>query len=180
MKKIKLQKIGKLIKTHGVHGNLLLTIDSNISSELLEQTILDDTCIFLEINGIPVPFHVEDDSVREFSNNSFLLKLSNIDTNEAKKMCPSNVFVNIAYVEGNINIEDDYNSISNFDILDRNLGTVGKVEYLLDIKENPIIATNYNDKEVLIPLKSDYILNIDFEKQVVYTDFPENYLEMLA
>ncbi len=180
MKKIKLQKVGKFIKAHGVHGNLLLTIDNNISFDLLDKTIVGDEWIFVETNGIPVPFHIEENGVKEFGNNGFLVKLSNIDTNEAKKMCPANAFVNIAYIENDIKIEDDYSSIANFAILDKQLGKVGKVEYLLDIKENPLIAANYNNTEILIPIKSEYILNIDFENAEITTDFPANYLDMLA
>ncbi len=181
MKQVKLQKIGKFIKTHGVHGNLLLSVNDNIPLDLLDSTVLEKEWVFIDMKGLPVPFLIAKDGVKEFAADSFLIKLEGIDTNAAKKMCPANVYVNIAYIENDISIENNnYNSIANFIIHDKKLEEIGKVEYLLDIKENPLIAVNYNNKEVLIPVKSEYIINIDFEKRKITTDFPDDYLDMLA
>ncbi len=180
MKQVKLQKVGKFIKAHGVHGNLLLSINDNIPLDLLDKTILEKEWVFVDMNGIPVPFLIAEDGAREFANDSFLIKLDEIDTNQAKKMCPANVYVNIAYIKDDINIENDYNSIVDFTIHDKQLNVIGKVEYLLDIKENPLIAVNYKDQEVLIPVKSEYIIDIDFEQKQINTNFPENYLNMLS
>ncbi len=180
MKQVKLQKIGKFIKTHGVHGNLVLFIDDNIPLDLLDSTILEKEWVFVDMKGLPVPFFIVENGVKEFANDSFLIKLEGIDTNAAKKMCPANVYVNIAYIENSINIENDYNGIVGFSIHDQQLGEIGKVEYLLDIKENPLIAVNYNNQEVLIPIKSEHIINIDLEQKKISANFPENYIDMLA
>ncbi len=180
MKQVKLQKIGKFIKTHGVHGNLLLSIDENIPLDLLDSTVLEKEWVFVDMKGLPVPFLIAENGVKEFANDSFLIKLDKIDTNAAKKICPTNVYVNIAYLQDNINLENNYNSIVDFIVCDNSLGIIGKVKYLLDIKENPLIAVDYNEKEVLIPIKSEYIISIDFEQRKITTDFPDDYLNMLS
>ncbi len=180
MKQVKLKHIGKFIKPHGVHGNLLLTIDNNVSLDLLDKTIIEKEWIFVDMDGIPVPFCISENGLRPSGDNAFLIKLDNIDANEAKNMCPTNVFVNIFYIENEIKPTEDYNSIVNFVIIDEKSGVIGKVEYFLDIKENPLIAANYNEKEILLPLQSEYVLNIDFDQQEIHTNFPENYLDSLS
>ncbi len=181
MKQVELQKVGKFTKTHGINGYLVLSLDDNISIDLLSETIAEQKWIFVDRKGIAVPFCTEENDLKEFGNHQLLIKIDEMDTNAAKNLCSSDVFVNAAYIENDIRTESvDYNNITDFIINDENMGTIGKVEYLLNIKENPLAAVNFKNKEILIPLQSEYILDISFEQKEITSSFPDNYLEMLG
>ena len=62
--------IGRIIKTHGINGEVVVNIDCDID-------VAELSCIILDIDGILVPFFTE--STRQRSTESILLKIDGID-----------------------------------------------------------------------------------------------------
>lgn len=180
MKQVDLKKIGRFIKTHGVHGALVLAVDDNISADLLHNTIKKEGWVFVDINGIAIPFSVHENGIKQLNDKSMLLKLANTDSDKAKELYPTEVFINNYYLQPkDLQTEDNYNSIEGFSIVNKQFHIICTVEYILDIPQNPLIAANYNNKEVLIPINSEYIIDINYQTKQIITNFPSDYLKML-
>jgi len=181
MKQIKLKQIGSFTKTHGVHGQLALNLSDNISFDLLDKGLIEKEAVFVEIDGIPVPFFIAQNGIRELNDKTLLLSLDEIDNEKAKKLYPCKVFINIFHVLDVEQIDkgDPANWIG-FSVIDNKLGEIGKVEEFIDLKENPLLNVIREEKEILLPLLADFILAVDLEKEQIKTDLPEGYFEALS
>ena len=181
MKQIKLKQIGSFTKTHGVHGQLVLTLSDNLSFDLLDKGLIEKEAVFVEIDGIPVPFFIKKNGIRELNNKTILLSLEEIDNDKAKKLYPCKVFINTFY----FSVTDEVDKSNpatwiGFSVLDVNLGVIGNIKDYIDVKENPLLSIDWNNEEILLPLMADFILEVDIENEVIKTKLPDGYFEALT
>ncbi len=181
MKQIKLKQIGSFTKTHGVHGQLALNLSDNISFDLLDKGLIEKEAVFVELDGIPVPFFIAENGIRELNDKTILLALEDVDDKKAKQLYPCKVYLNTYY----LSIVDeadksDPESWIGFTVEDKKLGTIGIIDAYIDIKENPLLTIISNEKEILLPLMADFLLKVDLKNKLVRTDLPDGYLEALS
>jgi 16S rRNA processing protein RimM len=180
MKKIQLKQIGSFIKTHGFQGDLVLSINEEISSDLLDKSLIEKEAVFVEIDGIPVPFFIAEDGIRELNPITLLIKFDDVDEKKAKQICTNKVFINTYYlndIEGNKEL--DPSALKGFLVTDEQLGEIGLVKDFIDLKENPLLSVDYKGKDVLLPILADFILSINDKTKVIETNLPDGFLEAL-
>ncbi len=181
MKQIKLKQIGSFTKTHGIHGHLALSLSDNISYDLLDKGLIEKEAVFVEIDGIPVPFFIAKNGIRELNDKTILLSLDEIDNEKSKKLYPAKVYINTYHIS---ELEEiDKSSPGNwlgFSVIDQNIGPIGSLVEFIEIKENPLLNINWNGKEILIPLMADFIIEIDIENEQITTNLPDGYIDALG
>ena len=180
MKQIQLKQVGSFTKTHGVHGHLVLNINESVTDDLLDKGINEKEAVFVEIDGIPVPFFISENGIRELNPKSLLLALDEIDNNKAKLLITCKVYINTFYLS---EIETgklfDPLDLIGFLVKDKNLGDIGIVNDYFDLKENPLLSIDRNGQELLLPLYADFIIVIETDKNIIETNLPEGYIEAL-
>lgn len=165
--------IGTCRKTHGVDGELLISLNSKVS-----DNIKDLKAIFLIIDGGSVPFCVE--KIRGLSNNSFIVKIKDYNTiDEAKELTHSDIYIHVKDSEF---IKEKKaaagNDIDDFLVIDRNKGEIGTVIETVSLKNNPLLKIKNKNKEILIPINSDIVESVDFTEKRVYINAPEGLIDM--
>ncbi len=178
MKQIKLKQIGSFTKTHGVHGQLALNPSDNISFDLLDKGLIEKEAVFIELDGIPVPFFIAENGIRELNDTTILISLEGVDNEKAKQLFPCKVYINTYYLsdidESN---KDDPNNWIGFSVKDTKLGDIGEIKEFIDLKENPLLSIDCKGREILLPLLADFLLEVNIEKEFIKTELPEGYLE---
>lgn len=163
--------VGKLTKTHGLKGELAIWLDVDYPEEYEE---LDS--LLIEIKGELIPHFVEEIQIRA---NKSIIKFEDIDTIEAAQK-----IVNCDLYLPNDNLselEDDqfyYHEIIDFDIIDESKGKLGKVKAVYTSEAQDLIAMDFQNQEVLIPVSDEIVKTIDREKKELYTNLPEGLLEV--
>ena len=160
-------KIGRLGKTHGVKGEITFQFDDDI----FDRT--DSDYLILEIDGILVPFFMEEYRFR--SDSLALVKFCDIDTQQrASELTGCNVFFPRELAE-----EDDMPSLSSlvgFDLVeadnDKKVGTIASID---DSTAN--ILFELEDGK-LIPAIDDLIIRIDMQKRTITMQIPEGLLDI--
>lgn len=181
MKQIKLKQIGSFTKTHGVHGQLTLNLSDTISFDLLDKGLIEKEAVFVEIDGIPVPFFIAENGIRDLNDKTVLIKLEEVDNEKAKRLYPCKVYLNTFYLSSSDKIDkSDPSSWVGFTVIDVSLGTIGLIEGFLDLKENPLLKINHQGKEILLPLMADFLLELNLDKKFLKTELPNGYLEALS
>lgn len=71
-----------------------------------------------------------------------------------------------------------FHEIIGFQVEDENEGPLGTVKDVYEAGEQYLIAMNYQDREVLIPLNDDIIPKVNKEKKIVHTRLPEGLLDV--
>lgn len=154
-------RVGVIANTHGIRGEVKVypTTDDVERFEQLKEILLDTgkEMITLEIKGV------------KYFKNMAILKFKGIDNiNDIEKYKGKDLYVTR---ENAVPLEEDEFYLS--DVLDAKVVTdegddFGVIKDILETKANDVFVVETKDqKEVLLPVIKDCILDIDLDEQVV-------------
>jgi 16S rRNA processing protein RimM len=172
IRKEELVKIGQFAKPHGVKGEISLIT----SYDLFEKE--DDPFIVCEIEGIYVPFFVED--YRYKSATVVLLKLENLDSEEAiRSFVNREVFV----LKDRISQESiaagiTWDNFVGYTIYDTNGDYKGIVEAVDDSTMNVLFRIMFDGNPYLIPVAEELIESLDQDNKKRVLSVPQGLFEL--
>jgi len=171
--------IGSILKTHGFEGALVISVENSINTESIENCINKKEFVFINIDEIQVPFFITE-KIKVLSNKSILIFLDDIfNDNQAKKYVNSKVFVeNDCFdkkSETKLQINDNF---IGFSVIDVNLGFIGNIFDFINIPANPLFVIKNKDKEILIPINNDFIIEIDDNKKSLKIELPDGLIDV--
>ena len=160
-----LQQVAKVLKSNGTDGGLLVgfrDIDPNEIS-LAEP-------VFIEFDGLPVPFFIESFQTR--GNAKALVHLTGIHSLEdAEEVVGQPVW---AEWEEDASTDEDFS-----DLVGWTVAGAGRVTDFVDIPANPCLEIETkNGTKVLVPFHEDLILSADPEARVLEMDIPDGLLDL--
>ena len=162
-------EVGRVVKTHGVSGELIIELDN--------PSILEDSTepVVLEIEGLRVPFFIK--QAQAVSAQRARVQFDCTRTEQrAKTLVGCKVFVNPDVFD---DIDDEYASpsaIVGFTVVDKCHGDIGKVLSVDNLNINPIMVVG--EKQTLIPFHPEFISKIDFHKHQVRVSLPDGLLNL--
>ena len=158
----KYYQLGEITRSHGVKGELSLKLDIEIS----EQELKNLESVFVIIDGIPIPFFIE--NIKKH-NNRFVVKFEDYDSlDKTEELIECKLLVEKTKVP-------DYDSDLKLpDLVGYKLvncdNDLGKIVDYTDFNGN-LLYTLEND--LLIPANVDFITDVDVDNSVVYMELPE-------
>ena len=166
-----LVEIAQVSKTYGLNGHLSLKFDNSFSDDLLNEEIP----VFLLIDGIPVPFFVED---YKNSGGYVATKIRYIDGAEsADNYVGCKVLVFADDVQDDEEYDEEMDLIG-YKVFDAHHGYVGEIVDFNLIPGNPVFETDFNGKTIIIPYTEEIVVDINDDKQEVYINAPEGLIEL--
>lgn len=161
-------KIGTLTRTHGIGGELSM----NFTDDVWDRA--DADYVFLEVDGIQVPFFLEGWRFR--SDSVALLKFQDIDSSEsALEYVGADVyFPHDLTPEPSEDDEYTWRHFTGWKVVDDIAGEIGEIEHVEDSTANTIFFVG--DK--LIPATEDFIERIDAKERTIYMKLPEGLLDL--
>lgn len=165
--------LGFVHKTQGIAGELIVKTDLEQS----EEAILDWESIFLSIDGILVPFFIEDIFLK--APNLIVVKLEDIkDEIEAQKYRGLHFYIDKNLFTSSEN-EKDFVQWLSFRVFDSEQGLVG---ILIDVQEYPsqlmLHVKSADKREYLIPANYDWLIKVDEEEKILEMHLPEGLLDL--
>ena len=167
----KCREFGIVLKTHGVKGELLIKTVFEISDnyELAES-------IFLEIEGLLVPFFIEEYTVS--SNQTIIIKLSDVDNkNKAIRFVDCNTFIEKSKSKTQ-KVEFSTSDLIGFTVLDQDEKNLGKIIDFMDIPGNFLITVMFGNKEILIPFNEHVLIDFNKSKKQVILDVQDGLIDL--
>jgi 16S rRNA processing protein RimM len=163
--------LGRITKISGFGGGVTVKLEKSFSgkSDHIES-------VFLEIEGRPVPFFI---SEYEFSGADILkVRFEGYDSSEkVSEFVGCRVFLTSSTRPAEK--EKDPESLAGYRILTEENSLLGTVK---EVISNPgqllLNVSSPEDKEILIPLHDDFIVEIDREKKVLIMNIPEGLTEI--
>jgi len=163
-------KIGSIIKTRGLKGELQLYVD------LENLDTINFTAVFIDIAGKLVPYFVQ--SVKYQKNTAWLF-LEDVDTIEkASKLVKKDVYLSNKLKPKKKKNEFTLKDLKGFIAIDEHEGELGEILEIQELPQQFIATINYQNREVLFPLNETIIKGIDLEGGEVYVDLPEGLLDI--
>ena len=148
-------QIAKILKSNGTDGGLLIGMrDIDTEDINLKEPV------FIEFDGLPVPFFIQDITPRGTSK--AIIHLNDIcSLQDAEEIVGRAV-----YVDSDIEEEEEENFLG-WTVFDRDV-KVGIVDGFEDIPGNPCLAIG----DILIPLHEDFVISIDDKERILTLDLP--------
>lgn len=169
--------VGRLLKPHGINGELVVMVDRDIPQWE------DVRCILLDIDGIPVPFFIN--SSREKSTDTDLIKLEGVESEkEASLLCGKTVYLLKSDLVACMEEDGDYSDgfyaddLIGFSCRTDDGKILGKISGLDTSTPNYLFLIESPDGgEVLVPATGEFIVEVDTVKREVVFSLPEGLIE---
>ena len=160
-----MQRIAQVLKSNGRDGELLMSFVGIAPEDIdLQEPV------FIEFDGLPVPFYFE--SFTQRGTNRALVRLTGVHSlKDADELTGASVYAD--YFE-----EEDTEDLTGWTVLDADGTRVGTVTAHEDIPGNPCIWVETGHGEVLVPLHEELVLEVDEQKETLRMTIPEGLLDL--
>lgn len=159
-------KAGKINKTHGVNGELNCAIDAD-TIDRAEYMVLD-------MDGIFVPFFIS--NIRVKSSNSVLLTLDDIETEtDARNLVGKDIYLPIHLMSDEDMLSYEY--FVGFTVVNAD-EKLGEISFVDDQTVNILFGISAEDGDILLPAVEDFIMEVDNENKILYTNYPNELVEL--
>ena len=161
-----MQRIGQVLKSNGRDGELLVSFFGIAPEEIdLEEPV------FIEFDGLPVPFYFE--SFTQRGNSRALVRLTGVhNLTDADELAGA-----VLYAEDDL-YEDEEEDLTGWTVLNADGARVGTVSAHEDIPGNPCIWVETGHGECLLPLHEELILDVDAKEKTLRMEIPEGLLDL--
>jgi 16S rRNA processing protein RimM len=164
--------IGKITSVHGVKGDIVLShqLPLDFDTDLLDA-------IMIELNPKSfIPFFIK--AKKETHDDEMILTLEQIDNREeAKNILNKNVFVPPTLTI-EINNGNRWTDLIGFSLYDQNKLEIGKIEDVYINGEQILLAVNYKEDEILIPITDELILANEPKQKKITLEIANGLLEL--
>ena len=163
-------KIGKLVASHGVGGDLIL------HHSLDNKKLKNLEFIFIEhVSQSFIPYFVEKSVVK--NNTDLIVKLEGIQSKEeAAKIFPKDVWLKAADFRQMVGKSAPI-ALIGYHVID-NKTDLGEVIEIIEQPHQVLCAILYQGKEVLIPLHAETLEKIDHKSRQLFVKLPEGLLDI--
>ncbi|MGI6073456.1 MAG: ribosome maturation factor RimM [Fermentimonas sp.] len=164
--------IGHTARPFGVVGEIVVQYDD------YEFQNIDVDFYFLRLDGIPVPFYIEE--IIPLRDDAARVKFEDIsDETEASKYLNVEVLVEKRYVEHIDDYDaDSWSDLIGFEVVEDGGEALGTIVDVDDSTINLLLIVKDGDKELFIPATEDYVASIDDDSKTIYLNLPEGFMDI--
>lgn len=162
---------GYVKKTHGVQGGLHLILHEN-----LDEIIEDLEFIFFEIDGLPVPFFV--DQISSIGTGCSNIQFKHIRNKEqAQTFVGCKILINKTEI---VKVSDHMSPtlLIGFTLTDNTLGEIGNIIEVNDFGGNIVFTVIYQKQEIMIPFNEELLLDFSMETSSITMDCPQGIFDL--
>ena len=164
--------LGTIRKTRGAAGSIVLKLDKKISERFYEME-----SVFLEIEGLLVPFFIN--VAESLDQKNILLNFDSVETeNQCNDLIGCKVYTEFSDVIIPDKNTSPYNYLKGFTLWDQKYGNVGVITEILFYPDNPVFQVKQDQKEIIVPLHEDLIIEIDSHKKLIKVNLPDGLLDL--
>ena len=164
--------IGRTQKPHGIKGELTVVFQK------AEYADIDTEFYFLEIEGIFVPFFVEEFA---FSTDTMArVKFEDVNDEKVASYYKNlSVFLPREMVkEAQKNSTSSWTFFIGYDIIEQNGNNLGTIKEVDEANMNVLFIVENNNQKLLIPATEDFITSIDEKNNRLVMNLPEGLLDL--
>ena len=164
-------KIGFVLRTHGLKGEVTVSLDVDAPDDLSSTP-----AVFLETDNRLVPYFIHSFSPH---GKKAYVKFEEVDSIEdASKLVKRRMFLEKSARAKSGPTEFYNDEIIGFGVSDEALGALGRITDIMQAGANRLLVIDMNGKEVLIPINGPFITNINKRKKTVIVNLPEGFLDI--
>jgi 16S rRNA processing protein RimM len=164
-------EVGYIVKTHGLKGEVGIHLDVDNPAEY------DDIDgLLIEKNGVLIPYMIE--RIR-INVDKAIVKFEEIKSiEEAQPLVRKTIYLPLNQLN---KLKDDqfyYHDVIGYQIVDNLQGKLGILKTVYSQPHQDLLAMEYQQKEVLIPMSKEHVLKANHELKELYVQLPDGLLEI--
>jgi 16S rRNA processing protein RimM len=163
--------IGFVLRTHGIRGGLTIQLEHDSPEEFT-----DLESVFVDIDSILVPFFVRSYKVRN-TQSAIVEFLDVTEEAEAKELVGSQLYLPIPLASDD-DAELPISALIGYSMVDSAQQLIGKIVGIAHIPGNDLFEIENGNREFLIPINEDWIVEIDNLSKLVEMDLPDGLLSL--
>jgi 16S rRNA processing protein RimM len=163
--------LGKFIKTYGYKGDLVMLLDTDFPEKYADLEV-----IFVDMEGSLVPWFIQEIRIKDDLATLQIEEITGPD--EAGNFLKRDVYLPVEKLEKKQGNAFYFHEITGFEVKDKTHGNIGRVDAILERREQEIIRIISGKKEILIPLTDQMITKVDRKKKVLHIDTPEGLIDL--
>lgn len=171
MKKEDCYFLGKITRRHGLQGNVFLKLDTD-QPEMYNK--LDS--IFIEINGLLVPFFVAKQSWSK--GDTLIISYKNSTEALVDQTMGRDVFMPLSTLPKLSGNKFYYHEVIGFEIREEDGKTCGNIVSINDQTAQHYFILDLAGKEIIIPIIKDWILELNREEKYLKMQLPEGLMDV--
>lgn len=164
-------QLGYVIRKHGTKGEVQVFLDVDDPDAYSEME-----SVFVLEGQILVPFFIERIEVR---GQKAVIRFEDVESaDEADSLSGSQLYLPLDVLPKLEGHQFYYHQVIDFDVVDQQLGKLGKVKSFITLGPQHLLEMDYEDKQVLIPVTDGIVLKADPEKKQIDVNLPEGLLDI--
>jgi 16S rRNA processing protein RimM len=163
--------LGKITRRHGLAGNVILKLDTD-QPELYNKL----ESIFVEINGLLVPFFIEKSSWSK--SDALNIAFKNSSEAMVDQVLGKSVYLPLATLPKLSGKQFYYHEIIGYNIFDENDNDCGVIRSVNDQTAQNYFILGFEGREIVIPLIKDWILEVNREERFIKMQLPEGLMDV--
>ncbi len=165
--------LGQVTKTFGFKGEVVIFLDVDNPENYYKITSM-----FLEVNSKLIPYFTESVNYRNKSN-QLTVKFQDINTHEeAIKLQGCNIYLPVEFLPPLSGNAFYFHEVVGYAVIEKSKGSLGTINQILDYPGNPLFEINYENKQILIPVRDQFIEKLDRNNKTIYLTAPEGLLDI--
>ncbi|NBR14701.1 MAG: 16S rRNA processing protein RimM, partial [Crocinitomicaceae bacterium] len=116
----------------------------------------------------------------KLKNKGFItVKFKEVDDEAtAKKLLKKAIYLPLEQLRELDDVSFYDHEVLGYEVIDSIKGSIGKVTNVIDIASNPLMQTEINGKEVLLPIFDGLVKKVDRKKMTLYIEAPEGLIDL--
>ncbi len=164
--------LGKILKTYGNKGHLLifLDVDDPVRYEKIET-------VFIGIENDRIPLSIEELELKH--KNSARIRFEDVrSADDAGIYVGRELYLPIGMLPPLKGKKFYYHEVIGFTVLDKNHGNIGIITSILDLPQQSLMQIRHGSREILIPIVDKVLLKVDRSKKELHIQAPEGLIEI--
>ncbi len=164
--------LGKVLKTHGNKGQVMVHLDVD-DPEVYHNL----ESVYLDLHGERIPFFIAGIELKH--NRKAVVQFQDFDTIEdAESLQGLEIYLPVAslpILKGN---QFYYHEIKGYQVVDLNHGPIGVIHDILELPHQSLFQIQFGEKEILIPIVDEIIHKVDRRKKLLMIEAPAGLIEI--
>ena len=164
--------LGRILKTYGNKGHILafLDVDDPVKYQQLES-------VYIGIDDDRIPFFISSVELRP-KNQVILLFEDTLTAEDAEIYEGKELYLPVSQLPRLQGNKFYYHEVVGFKVIDKTHGNIGHLKSVMDLPRQSLLQIQYGEKEILVPLTDEILLNVDREKKELLIDAPEGLIDI--
>lgn len=171
MKKEDCYLLGRITRRHGLKGNVILKLDTDQPEHYKKLE-----SIFVEINGLLVPFFVE--HTQGSREGSLTISFKNATEQLLEQSLGKSVFLPLSTLPKLSGKKFYYHEVIGFEIREEDGKTCGNIVSINDQTAQHYFILELAGKEIIIPIIKDWITELNREEKYLQMQLPEGLMDV--